>query len=639
MSHDLAPTAIELAHEAAFSLADMQVRPALLEVAGADWREALEPRVMQVLVALARSRGEVVSRDDLTQACWGGRVVGEDAISRCIARLRRLSRVRGGFELTTVPRVGYRLTERRRGASVPVRRFDGAWPAMLVVGVLALVVGAAIWLWSARSPAAPEPSLRIAITPFTPLGVAAEERELAAGLADHIAGLLGEGGADVAISTDGSAGQPRRRADLVLGGSVDRDGGLWRVRASLKDPDADFIVWTDDFERPAGRTGGLRDEVGAASTEAVYAILETRRQEGLKLDPQTLALYIKGVDALKTPALLREGVPLRAFEQVVERAPTFVDGRAHLALGLHLAALTAAPDRRSELRRRARSEAVRAINEHAAEAGAAFDALYFLEREEAPADIARAEDQIRLGLAAAPQFPFLHMRECRLLVAVGRAWESRAYCQRALALRPMAAPPAHSYVSALYANGEDEPARRAAARFARFHPDHLNVRRVRFEMEAFTGAPDAAAALLHDPDTAPLAMDAAAVGAFEQLLKARKSGAEADRERAVAAFRTAARAGRADPCHLVKAAAVLGRIDEAFAALNAPGMEAAINPDTGCLLDPSTEALRRDPRFWPIAAKAGLVRYWRLRDRWPDFCSAPGQAVDCRAEAARAEGG
>lgn len=638
MSHDLAPMAIELAHEAPFSLADMQVRPALLEVAGADWREALEPRVMQVLVALARSRGEVVSRDDLTQACWGGRVVGEDAINRCIARLRRLARERGGFDLTTVTRVGYRLTERRRGESVPGRRFGGAWRAALVAVALVVLVGAAIWLWSARPSVAPQPALRISVAPFTPLGAGAEERELSAGLADHIAGLLGESGGDVAVSIGGDAGPPQRRADLVLGGSVDRDGGLWRVRAYLKDPSADFILWTDDFERPAGRSSGLRDEVAAASTEAVDAILETRGQKGLKLDPQTLALYVKGVDALKTPALLREGVPLRAFEQVVERTPTFVDGRAHLALALHLAALTAAPDRRPDLRRRARSEADRAIGEHAAEAGAAFDALYFLEREEAPTEIAKAEDQLLRGLAAAPQFPFLHMRECRLLVAVGRAWESRAYCQRALALRPMAAPPAHSYVSALYANGESELARRAAARFARFHPDHFNVRRVRFEMEAFTGAADVAAGLLHDPDTAPLAMDSAEVAAFEQLLKARRTGAEADRERAIAAFRAVARAGRSDPCHLVKAAATLGHVDEAFAALNAPGMEAASSPDSGCLLDPSTEALRRDARFWPIAAKAGLVRYWRLRDRWPDFCSRPGHVIDCRAEAARVAG-
>ncbi|WP_297695100.1 hypothetical protein, partial [Phenylobacterium sp.] len=46
----------------------------------------LEPRVMQVLVALARERGEIVSRDDLIASCWAGRIVGEDAINRCTFR-------------------------------------------------------------------------------------------------------------------------------------------------------------------------------------------------------------------------------------------------------------------------------------------------------------------------------------------------------------------------------------------------------------------------------------------------------------------------------------------------------------------------------------------------------------------------
>ena len=47
---------------------------------------------MQVLVALARRRGQVVSRDQLIETCWAGRVVGEDAINRCIAKVRRLGR-------------------------------------------------------------------------------------------------------------------------------------------------------------------------------------------------------------------------------------------------------------------------------------------------------------------------------------------------------------------------------------------------------------------------------------------------------------------------------------------------------------------------------------------------------------------
>ena len=37
--------------------------------------------------------------------------VSDDAIHRCIGRLRRLAETHGGFRLETVPRVGYQLTE------------------------------------------------------------------------------------------------------------------------------------------------------------------------------------------------------------------------------------------------------------------------------------------------------------------------------------------------------------------------------------------------------------------------------------------------------------------------------------------------------------------------------------------------
>ena len=95
---------IELAHAPAFILGGLEVRPATLEVLARGRREVLQPRVMQVLVALAGRCGEVVSRDDLIQSCWGGHIVGEDAINRCISLLRRLGRTQGSFDLETVPR-------------------------------------------------------------------------------------------------------------------------------------------------------------------------------------------------------------------------------------------------------------------------------------------------------------------------------------------------------------------------------------------------------------------------------------------------------------------------------------------------------------------------------------------------------
>ncbi|HEX4159860.1 MAG TPA: winged helix-turn-helix domain-containing protein [Rhizomicrobium sp.] len=100
-----------LADEGGFQLGSISVQPSLCEVSVGGARERLEPRVMQVLVALARANGAVLSRDDLILKCWGGRVVGEDAINRSVSRVRQLAALGGGraFEIDTVPRVGYRL--------------------------------------------------------------------------------------------------------------------------------------------------------------------------------------------------------------------------------------------------------------------------------------------------------------------------------------------------------------------------------------------------------------------------------------------------------------------------------------------------------------------------------------------------
>src|SRR5262249_388118 len=100
---------IDLAREPGFTMGTMQVRPASAEVIIAGERRALQPRVMQVLVALSRRNGDVVSRDELVEMCWEGLSVSEDAISRCIAQLRRLAEQGGAFAIETVPRLGYRL--------------------------------------------------------------------------------------------------------------------------------------------------------------------------------------------------------------------------------------------------------------------------------------------------------------------------------------------------------------------------------------------------------------------------------------------------------------------------------------------------------------------------------------------------
>ena len=141
---------VRLAREPDFSLGGLTVRPSLCEVEAHGRRRRLEPKVMQVLVALARADDRVVSRDGLIDACWGGRIVGEDAINRCIGRLRRLAETcEDGFSIETLARVGYRLTAAQVCEPSPVAASTASASGLrgafaLVVAALAIGAGAVL---------------------------------------------------------------------------------------------------------------------------------------------------------------------------------------------------------------------------------------------------------------------------------------------------------------------------------------------------------------------------------------------------------------------------------------------------------------------------------------------------------------
>ncbi len=108
-------------------LGDTLIRPVSRELEGIGGKAAVEPRVMEVLLTLARARGEVVTRSQLIERCWNGQIVGEDAVSRAIGEVRRLARtVAGeGFRVETITKTGYRLVGARL-APAPARIAPGS---------------------------------------------------------------------------------------------------------------------------------------------------------------------------------------------------------------------------------------------------------------------------------------------------------------------------------------------------------------------------------------------------------------------------------------------------------------------------------------------------------------------------------
>lgn len=110
----------------------------------ASWRggkERLQPQTLKVLLALWSRPGEVVTRDDLVQLCWDGRIVGDDVINRSISLLRHFADRAGGFEIETVPRTGYRLVD--LGSAQASRRrwlIAGTTGALFITGLALLTV-------------------------------------------------------------------------------------------------------------------------------------------------------------------------------------------------------------------------------------------------------------------------------------------------------------------------------------------------------------------------------------------------------------------------------------------------------------------------------------------------------------------
>ncbi|MGB5743477.1 MAG: winged helix-turn-helix domain-containing protein, partial [Sedimenticolaceae bacterium] len=95
----------------AFELDRWLVEPALGRIVSEDVVKKLEPRAMEVLVYLARHQGELVSRDELEREVWRGALVGYDAVTGTIIKLRKALQdsARQPRFIETIPKRGYRL--------------------------------------------------------------------------------------------------------------------------------------------------------------------------------------------------------------------------------------------------------------------------------------------------------------------------------------------------------------------------------------------------------------------------------------------------------------------------------------------------------------------------------------------------
>jgi DNA-binding winged helix-turn-helix (wHTH) protein len=95
-----------------FRIGDWHVLPKACELVDAAGEvQHLEPKVMDVLVELARAWPDVMEREAAIETVWQGRPMADDGLARCIAALRKAlgdSRSRPSY-IQTVTKRGYRL--------------------------------------------------------------------------------------------------------------------------------------------------------------------------------------------------------------------------------------------------------------------------------------------------------------------------------------------------------------------------------------------------------------------------------------------------------------------------------------------------------------------------------------------------
>jgi DNA-binding winged helix-turn-helix (wHTH) protein len=607
------PSGIDLAREPDFDIGGLAVRPSTREVAHGDDRQTLEPRVMQALVALARRRGEVVSRDELIHTCWDGRIVGDDAINGCVAKVRRLGETHGAFTIETIPRVGYRLADavRPRLAEDQRRRprqFALVVGASLAVGVAALLIS----LWSMRQPA----PVRVAVLPFETGAGDVAARALASRVRDQISGVLTA--RQVEVMAPGSA----RGARLVVAGTLERTGEVAQVRIHVDDPGSHLVLWQGIFEGPASIDSPLAQRAAAKVTDLVYAGVTIIGEGKGRVEPQALKSFILGRDAQRDG---RRDESVEFFRAFRDRQPGLAVGHAFYATMLGNAASYQPPAVAAAWRAEGVQSAQKALklNPNTAQGYWALASL--------TPQYERREQILSEGLKRAPNDGSLNTSQGVLLAELGRPREGLAYIRRGEVLDPLSAPKQFGDSIPLVTVGLVDEARAQLNNAYRIWPEGPNVPGYFTAFAVDAAAPAEARRILTGlrATNPAYAQEADLWLDYVKALDCRCRLAEAGR-----ALLAAARSDRVDPGWVVPALVRLGQIDLAYeAAEQTTGRGAGYRM---LLFADIAAPMLREPRFMDLAARLGLAQYWLASNRWPEFCAEPGLPYDCKVEAARA---
>jgi TolB-like protein/Flp pilus assembly protein TadD len=288
---------------------------------------ALEPQVFDLLVYLIRNRGRVVSKDDLIQGVWGGRIVSDSALTTRLNAARKAVNDSGAAQrvIRTVQRKGVRFI----GEVIE----DGDPSALGDVAPAAT-----------ESPTAPR--LSIVVLPFANLSNHPEQQYFADGITGDLTTDLSRIPDMLVISRNTAFTYRDKPIDTkqighelgvryVLEGEVQRSSNRVRVTAQLIDAETDAHLWAERFDGDAGDLFALQNEITNRIAVALDLELVDAAAARPIERPDTRDYILRGRAArLKPPSRENRAEAIALFERALELDQQSVAAQSWLAIAL-----------------------------------------------------------------------------------------------------------------------------------------------------------------------------------------------------------------------------------------------------------------------------------------------------------------
>jgi TolB-like protein len=249
-----------------FQFEDFVLDPDRRELRRAGMLVALEPQVFDLIDYLVRNRDRVVTKNDLLDAVWNGRVVSESTLATRINAARRALNDSGDQQrlIRTVARKGLLFV----GEVVSAPPIDGS--------VSSSVAEAIDDASDAGRPA-------IAVLPFTNLSGESEQEYFSDGISEDIITALSKLRWFLVIARNssfiykGKAAHMKQVAEelgvrYVVEGSVRKEGDRVRITAQLNDVATGSHLWAERYDRELADVFAVQDEI----TENIVAAIEPK---------------------------------------------------------------------------------------------------------------------------------------------------------------------------------------------------------------------------------------------------------------------------------------------------------------------------------------------------------------------------